>query len=716
MAAARFTSFLVKIASRCNLDCDYCYVYHHADQSWRGLPKVLSPPNQQLFAGRLAEYAAEVGLRECFVVIHGGEPLLAGVEAIVGFVDRIRRAVSPETKVDFGLQTNGLLLTDEALDGLEQAGVAVSLSLDGPREANDLHRVSRKGRSSFDRVAHALERLKARPSIFAGIIAVIDPRISPATLLSYFDQHQPPRLDFLLPDAHHERPPPGRNENPDIYLDWLVEAFDLWLEQYPHLPIRFFESLLDAAAGLPSSTDALGFGDVSLVTIETDGTYHDLDVLKVVGDGATRLHGSLADTPVSAVASSPAIEAHRRRLSLDGLCPTCRSCPVADICGGGSVPHRHGPNGFDHPSIYCRELFGLISHAKQRLAAMLEESSGLPESRLPDDFSFERFELAEAAPAVMDLLCEDAELFHVSAFRDALERVGNGAPPRAAAKRLAALPTAQLAQYANWPGAVAWTNASAAVNAGRVVHDVDGNPVRVDDGYVEVLGQSNAPSFGCRPTQSDLWLRAPFGQSIYFEDEAIADQVVPLIHQALEIVRAWRPALHAEIQRACRSIVLVRDPSAHPEKIVSFSDNSVPGALYVSVVQGDHFIDPYDLADSLIHEHRHQKLYLLERFAPMVQSSSDLVVSPWREDLRPASGLLHAVFVFVELRRFWQHVLANGPERVRARAFNQLQDTDRHLDEAFQTLASCPLSKAGQALANVLNAARIAPWSAVVAQ
>ena len=31
----------------------------------------------------------------------------------------------------------------------------------------------------------------------------------------------------------------------------------------------------------------------------------------------------------------------------------------------------------------------------------------------------------------------------------------------------------------------------------------------------------------------------------------------------------------------------------------------------------------------------------------------ELVVSPWREDLRPASGLLHAAFVFVELRRFY---------------------------------------------------------------
>ena len=46
-------------------------------------------------------------------------------------------------------------------------------------------------------------------------------------------------------------------------------------------------------------TDAFGLGDVSLLSIETDGTYHDLDVLKVVGDGATRLEGSVRGTPIS---------------------------------------------------------------------------------------------------------------------------------------------------------------------------------------------------------------------------------------------------------------------------------------------------------------------------------------------------------------------------------------------------------------------------------
>ena len=116
-------------------------------------------------------------------------------------------------------------------------------------------------------------------------------------------------------------------------------------------------------------------------------------------------------------------------------------------------------------------------------------------------------------------------------------------------------------------------------------------------------------------------------------------------------------------------------------------------------------IDAYDLADSLLHEYRHQKLYLLERLAPVVELTTRKVVSPWRQDLRPPSGLFHAVFVFVELRRFWKHVRSLNLARLNTRAENQLMDTDARLSEAFLTLAGCPLTATGRSLAAVLEAA-----------
>jgi uncharacterized protein len=701
VTAARITSFLVKVASRCNLDCDYCYVYHHADQAWRSMPRLLSAEDRAAFATRLAEYAAEAGLKRAAVIFHGGEPLLAGAQTLVDFTRLLRATVGSDVELEVGLQTNGLLLTDEVLDVLEQERISVSLSLDGPRQVNDLHRTTRRGRSSFDKVEAALERLKARPGTFAGVISVIDASVPPATLLEYFAGHGPPKLDFLLPDSHHGRLPPGRDEDPARYERWLIEAFDLWFDHYPQLPVRTFEALLDAITGLSSGTDAFGLGDVSLITIETDGTYHDLDVLKVVGDGATRLEGSVRDTPIATVASSAAIAAHRRLLSKEGLSAVCQGCEIVDICGGGSVPHRFGPEGFGNPTVYCGEMKSLVAHVRRRLEGGLAQSAAPAPRELDVDLA--DFELAErAGPTVENLwtdACRENELELEAALAEVL---GGGLGSSALRGRIEALTTAEKRALAGNPGLIAWQRAFLAVRAGRSVYDVDGEPLSPDVAYLEQVLAGPLEATGLRVGADDPWLRAPFGAAIEFEGPGVAARATPVVEEALRIIREWRPALYEEMEAICRAVQFVRDPTAHPEKIVSFSDNSVPGALFVSVTQGDRIIDPYDLADSLVHEHRHQKLYLLERRFPMTRPG-DLVVSPWREDLRPPSGLLHAVFVFVELRRLWEHVRDRGPERLRRRALNQLADTERNLVEAYETLRTCPLTDAGRAMATLLE-------------
>ncbi|MGA0607970.1 cyclophane-forming radical SAM/SPASM peptide maturase YhhB [Phenylobacterium sp. VNQ135] len=699
MAPARISSFLVKVASRCNLDCDYCYVYHHADEAWRSMPQVLSDENRQAFAQRLADYARAVDLKRAAVIFHGGEPLLAGAASLCSFASLIRATAGPHTDVDIGLQTNGLLLDDAALDLFEAHTIGVSLSLDGPRAVNDLHRTTRRRRSSFDKVEAALERLKLRPSVFAGVIAVIDASADPEELLEYFAGHAPPRVDFLLPDAHHLRPPPGRSDDPDLYVRWLKRAFDVWLDHYPSLSVRSFEALLDAIMGLPSATDAFGFGDVSLISVETDGTYHDLDVLKVVGNG-TQLGGGLLDTSIAEAAGSARLEAHRRLLAKPGLCATCQACPISDICGGGAVPHRWSDAGFDNPTVYCREMTALIAHAQSRLSEALEAEAAEPEL----DIDVDAFELAETSEAVMASLRERACRAHRDSLDAALRYIaGLGGRTGATALRILSGSPERLDKISWQPGVVAWSGVTLAARDGRTVTDVSGSALKLDADYVDDIERlcSSAiemPIVGA----DDRWLRRPFGEAIVFEPEAVAAVARPLVEEALRILARWRPALGREIEATSPAVQFVRDPTAHPEKIVSFSDDAVPGALFVSVRQGEDLIDAYDLADSLLHEHRHQKLYLFERRFPTTLPA-DLVVSPWREDLRPVSGLFHAIFVFVELRRFWEHVLASGPPRMQTRARNQLADTDRNLARAFETLEQCQLTRAGAALAAVLR-------------
>lgn len=52
-----FQEFILKIHGRCNLACDYCYVYEAADQSWRSRPAAMSVETVRAMAARVAGHA-----------------------------------------------------------------------------------------------------------------------------------------------------------------------------------------------------------------------------------------------------------------------------------------------------------------------------------------------------------------------------------------------------------------------------------------------------------------------------------------------------------------------------------------------------------------------------------------------------------------------------------------------------------------------------------
>ena len=47
-----FREFIVKIHSRCDLACDYCYMFEMADQSWRDKPRKMSRETAERTAAR----------------------------------------------------------------------------------------------------------------------------------------------------------------------------------------------------------------------------------------------------------------------------------------------------------------------------------------------------------------------------------------------------------------------------------------------------------------------------------------------------------------------------------------------------------------------------------------------------------------------------------------------------------------------------------------
>ncbi|HET9970636.1 MAG TPA: HEXXH motif domain-containing protein [Streptosporangiaceae bacterium] len=64
--------------------------------------------------------------------------------------------------------------------------------------------------------------------------------------------------------------------------------------------------------------------------------------------------------------------------------------------------------------------------------------------------------------------------------------------------------------------------------------------------------------------------------------------------------------------------------------------------------------DPVTLAETVVHEFQHGKLCGLMDLVPLIESGEERVYAPWRQDPRPAGGLLQGIYAHLGIVRFWQ--------------------------------------------------------------
>jgi HEXXH motif-containing protein len=134
-------------------------------------------------------------------------------------------------------------------------------------------------------------------------------------------------------------------------------------------------------------------------------------------------------------------------------------------------------------------------------------------------------------------------------------------------------------------------------------------------------------------------------------DPAYQERCAPMVEQALAAVERHDPELFAQMKLAL-SAMAVKPRASGDFQGISFSD--FPGAFIISYVA-----HPYLVAESIVHEFHHNRLFAIESAVPLVEDSGTEAAhyySPFRPDPRPIRGLLHGLYVFVAVWRFWDKV------------------------------------------------------------
>lgn len=359
-----FRQFILKIHSRCNLGCAYCYVYELADQGWRHRPRIMPPHIVEAAVARIAEHVRDHQLRHVRVILHGGEPLLAGPAFITDLAAQVRGTLPQATTTDLIIQTNGTLLDEAMLEVVLRARIRVGVSIDGDRAATDRYRRYPGGASSHDAVAGALGLLRQDRyrATYNGLLCVISLENDPTETYEALLSHSPPMIDFLLPHATWSSPPPKRS--PDTatpYADWLLEVFHRWVTApKQETSIRLFEAIVRQILGGQSITEVIGLAPADSIVIETDGSIRQSDALSAAYENAAATGFDVTQHALDAALDHPMTVA--RQIGLVGLSAACHACSVRDICGGGFYPHRYrAGDGFRNPSVYCADLLRLIT-------------------------------------------------------------------------------------------------------------------------------------------------------------------------------------------------------------------------------------------------------------------------------------------------------------------------------------------------------------------
>ena len=234
---------LKPVADHCNLRCRYCYEGIGTERFQFGR---LSP---QVLRKTITEGCEQAPRNRIQFLWHGGEPLLAGRALFQVGVDQ-QRVEQDQSGIEISnsVQTNGTLLDTAWLKFFRDAGFAIGISLDGPRDIHDNERVDAKGQGTYDTVVDAIRRIQDRQLAF-GVIAVITPRHVPhaARVVRHFhdlgvrnlDMH--PAVGFPQKDASAA----STDLCPDGFAQFMTDAFDEWLAiGDPQFRINIFSDFL----------------------------------------------------------------------------------------------------------------------------------------------------------------------------------------------------------------------------------------------------------------------------------------------------------------------------------------------------------------------------------------------------------------------------------------------------------------------------------------
>lgn len=390
---------ILKVQETCNLNCSYCYMYNMGNELHSmvptSMPIAVCEGAAELVGSQLrAREAATVS-----IILHGGEPMLMPPKHFRARMETIKNGIASiagedaMSRVEFALQTNGTLVTDQWLDCLHDYGIRASVTIDGPKEYHDAVRVDKHGRGSYDAMRVGVEKLQhaARHRYIKNIggLSVINHELNGAEAFRHIaDEIGIHSFDFLLPIYNWDN---YKVDDINGVTRFVQEAFTEWADRDDkRIHIRMFDKAVRSLLKRPDGMDLPMFFEKPFekpfniggffVVVESDGSIMPDESLRATYSDRFCDMNIATDRSFDGILASDVYQSMMQDHYM--LAPECKECTLRAACRSGAKIGRLGmrystDNQFANKMVYCGTFIELY-----KLAARFLKAQGVGAERL----------------------------------------------------------------------------------------------------------------------------------------------------------------------------------------------------------------------------------------------------------------------------------------------------------------------------------------------
>ncbi|WP_275074853.1 anaerobic sulfatase maturase [Providencia rettgeri] len=375
--------------SVCNIDCTYCFylekskLYPNRKSQWRMNEDVL----EHYVRSNIQQQSADI----VEFVWQGGEPTLLGLGFYKKAVE-LQQKYAGKKRIHNSFQTNALNLDDDWCQFFKKNNFLLGVSIDGNQEDNDQYRLTRAGKSTFERLMASIELLKKYQVDFNTLTVVNNMNVKKPietyeflkSIGSYYMQFIPvverqakqttrDGLSLISPEFEGDANVTDWSVNATEYGHFLNTLFDHWqIKDIGKVFVMNFEQTMSQSIGHPSSC----------VTSETCGANL---ILEANGDVYSCDHfvypenkiGNLMEESIPNMLLSPN---HQRFSSLkkEKISHDCLGCEFKPLCHGGCPKHRFllDSKGLPRKNYFCDTYKIYLSHSLPKMKKILQEIRG----------------------------------------------------------------------------------------------------------------------------------------------------------------------------------------------------------------------------------------------------------------------------------------------------------------------------------------------------